>query len=43
YDLAQDNKNIYDIAAKYSFKNVSTYTKHFKYYVNMPPKRYIPL
>lgn len=43
YDLAQDNKNIYDIAAKYSFKNVSTYTKHFKYYVNMPPKRYIYL
>lgn len=41
YDLIQDNKSIYEVAIKYRFLNVTTYSKHFKYYIHMPPKKYI--
>lgn len=43
YDLIQDNKSIYEVAIKYQFLNVTTYSKHFKYYIQIPPKKYIYL
>ncbi|MDW8543045.1 helix-turn-helix domain-containing protein [Staphylococcus sp. KG4-3] len=43
YDLIQNNKSIYEVAIKYQFLNVTTYSKHFKYYIQMPPKKYIYL
>ena len=41
FDLIQDSKAIHDVATKYKFMNVSTYSKHFKHYIGVPPKRYI--
>lgn len=43
YDLIQNNKSIYEVAIKYQFLNVTTYSKHFKYYIQVPPKKYIHL
>ena len=41
FDLIQNDQSIYDVAIKYQFTNVSTYSKHFKHYIQMPPKKYI--
>ena len=41
HDLLKEEQSIYDVAMKYSFTNVSTYSKNFKTYVNVPPKHYI--
>ncbi|HLR19400.1 MAG TPA: helix-turn-helix domain-containing protein [Staphylococcus sp.] len=41
FDLIQENQDICDVAIKYKFMNVSTYSKHFKHYTGMPPKSYI--
>ncbi|PHK49670.1 helix-turn-helix domain-containing protein [Staphylococcus edaphicus] len=41
FDLLHGNKSIYDVAVKYQFANVSTYSKHFKHYIHIPPKRYV--
>lgn len=41
FDLIQGNQSIYAVALKYQFTNVSTYSKHFKYYIQIPPKKYI--
>ena len=38
YDLVQHSKSIHETATQYSFNNVSTYSKHFKSFVHMPPK-----
>lgn len=38
FDLIQNDQSIYDVAIKYQFTNVSTYSKHFKHYIQMPPK-----
>ncbi|MGI2263799.1 MULTISPECIES: helix-turn-helix domain-containing protein [unclassified Staphylococcus] len=41
FDLLEKEQSIYDVALKYSYTNVSTYSKNFKFYVKMPPKYYI--
>ena len=41
FDLLEKEQSIYDVALKYSFTNVSTYSKNFKFYIKMPPKFYI--
>ncbi|WP_436862090.1 helix-turn-helix domain-containing protein [Staphylococcus caeli] len=41
FDLIQEHKSIYDVAMKYQFTNVSTYSKHFKNYIHIPPKKYV--
>jgi len=41
FDLVQEHKSIYDVAMKYQFTNVSTYSKHFKNYIHIPPKKYV--
>lgn len=41
YDLVQHSKSIHETATHFSFTNVSTYSKHFKNFVHMPPKKFI--
>lgn len=41
YDLIQHNKSIHETASHYNFNSVSTYSKHFKRFVHMPPKLFI--
>lgn len=40
-DLLSPNQSIQSVARSYSFTNLSTFTKHFKAYLNVPPKVYI--
>lgn len=40
YDLLSPNQSIQSVARAYSFMNLSTFTKHFKSYLNIPPKVY---
>lgn len=41
FDLVQHNKPIHETAAIYNFHNVSTYSRHFKRFIHMPPKKFI--
>lgn len=41
YDLLSPNQIIQSVARTYSFMNLSTFTKHFKTYLSVPPKVYI--
>lgn len=41
HDLLSPNESIQSVARKYNFMNLSTFTKHFKTYLNVPPKVYV--
>lgn len=40
-DLLTGHHNIHDLALNYSFSNVSTFSKQFKAYIHLPPKKFI--
>lgn len=40
-DLLSPNESIQSVARRYNFMNLSTFTKHFKAYLNVPPKVYV--
>lgn len=40
YDLINNQYSISNIAVKYNFNNVAIFTKHFKFYLKIPPKEY---
>lgn len=39
-DLLTGQHNIHDLALNYSFSNVSTFSKQFKKYIQLPPKKF---